>query len=351
MIRRAVLAALSALALAGCDSTNSGDQDGPVTIHVIGSSATSNINQALERPFWTQTLPTASEGKIKVDFTSVTESGLKGPEVARLLRAGALHVAYSDFNTVSGDLREFEGLELAGVITDFDTMHRAADAYKPVIERLFNQQGIHLLGLVPYPEYAFYCRGQVASLADLAGRKVRVTAQAMSDFVHAIGAVPVTIGFPDVVPALQTGIADCAITGTYSGNRAGWYEFTDSLFTLPVGGGVAFYGFSARSWLELAPETRAFIGAEFAKFENEAWALTKRQGEIGINCNTGVGECVGGHVGKMVLRRPSAEDIAKAHDIAQRIIMPNWARRCSKACIDNWNETVGRVAGAQIDAP
>jgi TRAP-type C4-dicarboxylate transport system substrate-binding protein len=350
MIRRIAAAALGAIALLGCDSRAAND-DGVVTIHVIGSSATSNINRALEHPFWTERLPAASDGRVQVDFTSVTESGLKGAEVARLLRAGALHVAYSDFNTVSGDLREFEGLELAGVITDFDTLYRAADAYKPVIERLFNQQGIHLLGLVPYPEYAFYCRGQVTSLADLAGKKVRVTAQAMSDFVHAIGAVPVTIGFPDVVPALQTGVADCAVTGTYSGNRAGWHEFTDSLYTLPVGGGVAFYGFSARNWLELDPELRTLIETEFAAFEAEAWELTRQQSQTGINCNTGVGPCEGGHVGRMVLHRPSEADIARAHEIAQQIVMPNWSRRCSAECITNWNATVGRVAGVQIAPP
>lgn len=343
------LAALGAVLLSGCDS-GARATNGVTTIHVIGSSSTSNINAALEQPFWTETLPAASNGRIEVDFTSVTESGLKGTEVARLLRAGALHVAYSDFNTVSGDLREFEGLELAGVITDFDTLERASEAYKPIIERLFNQQGIHLLGLVPYPEYAFYCRGQVTSLADLAGKKVRVTAQAMSDFVRAIGAVPVTIGFPDVVPALQTGVADCAITGTYSGNRAGWHEFTDSLYTLPVGGGVAFYGYSARNWLELDSETRALIETQFAAFEEQAWDLARAQTQIGIACNTGSAGCEGGHVGSMTLHRPSPADVDRAHDIAARVVMPNWARRCSAECIRNWNRTVGRTAGVEIEA-
>lgn len=347
MFRWAV--ALGAILVTSCDSDLPRNADGTVTLHVIGSSSTSNINQALEEPFWTEVLPAASNGRLRVDFTSVTESGLKGSEVARLLRAGALHVAYSDFNTVSGDLREFEGLELAGVITDLETLERASAAYKPVIERLFNQQGIHLLGLVPFPEYAFYCRGRVASLADLEGKKVRVTAQAMSDFVRELGAVPVTIGFPDVVPALQTGVADCAVTGTYSGNRAGWHEFTDSLYTLPVGGGVAFYGFSARSWLELDAGTRALIETQFAEFERQAWILARRQTEIGINCNTGVGECVGGHVSDMVLYRPSEADVERAHQIAQDVVLRNWSARCSAACISSWNATVGRVAGIQVE--
>ena len=92
----------------------------------------------------------------------------------------------------------------------------------------------------------------------------------MSEFIQQVGGVPVVMPFPDVVPALQTGVADCAITGTYTGNRAGWGEVTDSLFTLPIGTGVSFYGYSTRNWLELDPSLRDLIETEFTRFEKEA---------------------------------------------------------------------------------
>lgn len=349
MIRRTAAAlGLSLMLMTGCDIGDVRPDDGVTTIHVIGSSANSNLHVALETPFWSETLPAASGGRLRTDFRSVTESGLKGPEIGRLLSAGALHAAYSDFNALAGDVREFEGLELAGVITDYDMLHRASDAYKPVLERAFNQQGVHLLGLVPYPQFAFYCRGRVASLSDLQGKKVRVTVQSMSDFVRAVGAIPVTLAFPDVAPGLQTGVIDCAVTGTYTGNRAGWHEMTDSLYTLPVGGGVAFYGYSARGWRELPEDVRDLIETEFARFEDDAWELTRSQTEMGVNCNTGQGECVGGIPSDMVLYEPSAADIARAREIAQTTIMPNWARRCSAQCITEWNKTVGQVVGVQI---
>lgn len=349
MIRRtAAVVALSLMLTTGCDAGRPGADGGPATIHVIGSSANSNLHNSLEAPFWNEQLPAASGGRIRTDFRSVTESGLKGPEIGRLLSAGALHVAYSDFNALAGDVREFEGLELAGVITDYDDLNRASDAYKPVLERIFNQHGVHLLGLVPYPQFAFYCRGRVASLNDLAGKKVRVTAQAMSDFVRAIGAIPVTLAFPDVAPGLQTGVIDCAITGTYTGNRAGWHEMTDSLYTLPVGGGVAFYGYSARGWRELDPEVRAIVETEFARFENDAWELTRAQTQMGINCNTGQGECIGGTASDMILYEPSQADIARARAVAEATVMPNWRRRCGVRCITDWNDTVGRAVGVHI---
>lgn len=343
---------LCALLAAGCGPGRDADEQGSpgITIHVIASATNSNLYEAIEEPFWTEVLPAASGGRIGIDLSSMTESGLKGPEIARLLSAGALDVAYANFGAIAGDLREFEGLDLAGVITDLDTLHRAADAYKPVIDRIFNQHGIKLLGLFPYPEYAFYCSGQVTSLADLSGRKVRVTSQSMADFMAELGAVPVNIPYTDVVPALQTGVSDCAITGTYSGFVAGWHEVTDSLYTLPVGSGVAFYGYSARGWNELDPEIRELVAGEFEKFENAAWDLTKQQTQNGINCNTGIGECVGGQPSDLSLFTPSQGDIDRAHEIARSVVIPRWAARCGGSCVADWNATVGAVAGLQIGA-
>lgn len=344
------LVALGALLLLGCGSADDG-ADGPaqVSIHVIASATNSNLYAALERPFWTEVLPAASGGRISVDLSSMTESNLKGPEIARLLSAGALDVAYANFSAIAGDLREFEGLDLSGVITDLETLHRASDAYKPVIDRIFAEHGIKLLGLFPYPEYAFYCSGTVTSLDDLSGKKVRVTTQSMSDFLLQLGAVPVSIPFIDVLPALQTGVADCAVTGTYSGNVAGWHEVTDSLYTLPIGSGVAFYGYSARGWNNLEESLRDLIESEFASFENEAWALTKRQTQNGINCNTGVGECIDGTPSDMQHFEPSSSDIARAREIAKAVVIPTWAERCGVTCVADWNATVGQVADIEIE--
>lgn len=343
----AVIVAIGTLCLAGCERGNESDGSEAVTVHVIGSASNSNIYQALEEPFWIEQLPRASKGRIAVDLRSIDESGLKAPQIARLLGLGALDVAYGDFGSVAGDVREFEGIDLAGVISDVDTMHKAADAYKPVIDRIFNRHGVKLLGLFPFPQFAFYCSGQVGSLADLKGKKVRVTVQSMSEFMQRIGAVPVVIPFPDVVPALQTRVADCAVTSTYTGNKAGWHEVTDSLFTLPIGSGLSYYGYSTRGWNELDPSLRAVIEAEFAKFEDAAWELTKQQTQIGINCNTGQGECTTGKRSDMTLHTPSAADIELARQIALEIVIPSWAKRCGSRCVSDWNATVGKVVGIQ----
>ena len=52
----------------------------------------------------------------------------------------------------------------------------------------------------------------------------------------------------------------------------------------------------------------------------------------------------------MILHAPSEADIARAHQIALEIVIPSWAKRCGRQCVENWNATVGHVAGIQIPA-
>ena len=51
-------------------------------------------------------------------------------------------------------------------------------------------------------------------MADLKGKRVRTGGGSINDFVTAIGAQPVGIGFPEVYNSLERGVVDCAITGT-----------------------------------------------------------------------------------------------------------------------------------------
>ena len=92
------------------------------------------------------------------------------------------------------------------------------------------------------------------------------------------------------------------------------------------------------------PLLRELIETEFAKFEDAAWELTKKQTQIGINCNTGRGECIGGRPSDMTLYEPSEADVARAHKIAQDLVIPNWVQRCGAKCVERL-ECHGRQGG------
>src|SRR3954463_594533 len=90
----------------------------PTQIKVIASSDQSNLHKNLERPFWTERLPAASGGAVKVEFSGLLSSGLKGPEIVRLMRSGAIDFAHGVFQSVGADDPTFEGMDLAGLAVD-----------------------------------------------------------------------------------------------------------------------------------------------------------------------------------------------------------------------------------------
>ena len=90
---------------------------------------------------------------------------------------------------------------------------------------------------------------------------MRTAGGSQNDFIQAIGAQPVAIGFPEVYSALERGVVDCAITGTATGNGARWYEVTEPHVRAAGAWGVAAYVVNLAWWNKLDPAVRDFLQA------------------------------------------------------------------------------------------
>lgn len=66
-----------------------------------------------------------------------------------------------------------------------------------------------------------------------------------------------TIPFAEVVPALEKGVADCAITDPMSAYNAKWHEVVTDVFALRVGYSITFTAINSKQWEGLPEETRA----------------------------------------------------------------------------------------------
>jgi TRAP-type C4-dicarboxylate transport system substrate-binding protein len=326
-------------------------QDLPeTTISVIGSSDESYMHQNLEKPFWTETIAERSNGAIKVDFKGLFSSGLKGPEIVRLLRSGAIDFAHGVFQSVGGDDATFEGLDLAGLSPDIETARAVAEAYRPVIDGNFREKhNLKLLAMLPFSANMLFCRDPIESLADLKGRKVRVFGRTLADFVGAVGASSATIPYGEVVPALQTGVVDCAITGVSSANSSKWFEVADYLYTIPLAWATSFYAINLDRWNSLDPAVQAFLEENIGKLEDDIWALTARQTQDGLNCNAGVDPCEFGSKAAMTVVALTDGDRDELKRIMQEVVVPAWAERCGPECSAKWNETVGQTVDITIE--
>ena len=149
--------------------------------------------------------------------------------------------------------------------------------------------------------------------------------------------------------ALQTGVLDCAITGTLGGYKAKWHEVTNYLYALPLSWAASMQGFNLASWAKLSPKQQEIIQAEVRKLEQAIDDQNIREDELGVRCNTG-GECSAGPSANMTLVPILDEDVELAHKVLLEVVLPKWAERCGAECVQAWNETVGKMVNLEASA-
>lgn len=325
-------------------------QDLPETsVNVIGYFSTLAQTQKVEKPFWTERIPTESNSKVSVDYNNMDVLGVNDFSILRMTEMGVTDFAASDISKMAGDNPVFEGCDLAGITSDIETARKACEAWRPVMDEAMREGfNTKLMVLAPNPPIVFWCRDEVAGLNDLQGKKVRVFNKTQSDFVSAVGGETVTMAFPEVVPALQRGVVDCGLTGSLSGNTAGWPEVSTHLFPLAVGWSISFIGANQDQWNSYSPELQAFFTEQLAELEEQLWTIGAQATSEGEACNTGEGECTLGKPGSMTLVAITDEDTARKTQLLQEVVLLEWGQRCGKECAQKWNETVGQVVGLEI---
>ena len=342
-----VLAAisLSATAVSAADLPN-------IYLKMIGQDSTQNMHKQLMGPYFTKEITENSGGSVTVTYNTSDAVGLHGAEAVRLVGMGVFDIATGALSYLAGEDPRFEGMDLPGLTLDLNTQRKVSDAYKPVIaKRVEKTHNVKLVGLYPIGLEVWYCRTPITGLKDVKGKKVRVYNVTMADFVKAAGGSTVNIPFAEVVPAMHRGVADCALTGTSSGNTARWWEVTNYLYNVPMGWAMQFLVANLDSWNRLDPDVRAFLEEEFATLEDKAWALMERDIQDGIDCNLGK-ECKYGVKAEdpMELVEFTAEDKALHRKIMEEAVVKNWAGRCGKECAASWNDTIGKIVGITATA-
>ncbi|MBI4182676.1 MAG: TRAP transporter substrate-binding protein [Proteobacteria bacterium] len=305
----------------------------------------------LEIPFW-KDLSKATNDEFTATYRTINEVGLKGFESLRTLQSGAFDIVAFQFAYVGGDDPALVGHDLPGLASDFETVRKVADAYRPVLEqRLREKFNGKLLAQWPFPPQILFCKEPIEKLSDLKGRKVRVNGAVISAMVKSWGATAVTLSGPEVYQGMQRGLVECAATGAQYGNQYGWYEVSKQLYVLPIGG-YALVGHVARLdfWNGLTENQRKILGEQMGKLEKGMWAMGAETHQDGVNCNTGNGPCKSGKVGKMSIRFPGAEDQAFFLKTFKEVALPTWIESCERdfpGCGARWRETVGKAVNVQ----
>ena len=199
----------------------------PNTMRAAGNFSSSVAHsKGIETPFF-EGLARTTGLNLQMNFNPMDVVNVKPDDALRLLRSGAFDVMSVQIGQASRDDPFFEGIDIAGVSTNFEDLHAAIDAYRAAFdERLQRRFGSKVLTLWPFGPQVFYCSKPIASVEDFKGLKIRSFTPTMSGMLQKLGATPVTLSFPEVYSALGNKVVDCAITSPNSGNTGKWPEVT-----------------------------------------------------------------------------------------------------------------------------
>lgn len=320
-------------------------------LNVVGNLGITTQSKELEAPMWNTVIPKATGGQVTAQFKPWNEMGLKGGEVIKLLRQGLYDVGTTQLGFLAGEAAINDGIDLAGVSPTIDTLEKVKDAFRPHLAAYYEQQqNVKVLGLWSFQDQVLYCRSEFKGLADLKGRKVRVSGASQADFIEYFGGSGVNMAFGEVQQALQNGVLDCAITGTLGGYKAKWYEGAKYLYRLPINWASAVSAASMKSWKKLDPSVQKMIQDQYKVLERQIHDQNVRESELGFACNTGSGPCSEGPHAGMVLVPVKEGDLDLRRKALVEQVLPRWAARCGDACVRNWNDTAGKVVGLKAVA-
>ena len=349
-MRRLTISALAALASGALVAAPAAAGDLPeAKVKVIGNYSTVRHVAEVEQEFWNKIVPEMSNNKVTADYVHQDQMGIKDFQVLRLIKLGTTQFGVSDISKMAGDDPTFEGCDLAGLALDIGMARKVCNAWKPAMDRVMQEKfNAKLLALGTNPPQVFWCRDDVAGIDDLKGRKIRVFNKTMADFIQAIGGTTISMAFGEVVPALQRGVVDCAVTGTTSGNSAGWPEVTTHIYPMYLGWSINFQAVNLDAWNSFGPELQEFFLEAFAVLEDNMWATAGQSTEEADNCNTGRDPCTMGIKADMTIVEVSDADREVHKGLMENVVLVEWGKRCGSECAAEWNDTIGQVTGLQI---
>ncbi|KAB7628637.1 C4-dicarboxylate ABC transporter substrate-binding protein [Verminephrobacter sp. Larva24] len=111
------------------------------------------------------------------------------------------------------------------------------------------------------PVYHFVCGKAIRKLGDAKGLKIRTAGGAQSEWIKAIGAVPVSVPSPDIYTGIERGSIDCTLSDPSMLDKgAKLWEVAKSVTLLPMGVVVgASHVYNPDFWQSLQPAERRIL--------------------------------------------------------------------------------------------
>ncbi|MBL6458763.1 TRAP transporter substrate-binding protein DctP [Belnapia sp. T6] len=291
-------------------------------------------------------MPRLTSGRVQADIAPSDRSGIRGAEMLGLLRLGVISFGTITLAVAASDEPELSAMDLPALNPDIASLQQSRDLLRPRLETLLRERyNVQLLAVYTYPAQVMFCRERFTGLADLAGRRIRVSSVGQGELIEALGATPVVVPFAQIASAIKDRIVECAITGSLSGNALGLQAVASTMSRQAISWGVSLFGANISAWHALPVEVRTQLQEGLSALETRIWQAAELETEDGFACNAGLPQCIRGKPGRMVVLDTALQDQQTRARLLRGVVLPKWIQRCGEECVTVWNRYMAAARG------
>ena len=218
-----------------------------------------------------------TEGAIRMTVHPGGALGIRANESLRAVEDGAVPMAeYALFQNV-GDVPILGIESIPFLIQDYAQLRRMHDLVRPLWEQELMKRNQKVLYIVPWPSQNFFTKEPVASMDDLSGVRFRTYDANTAKLIQRLGAVPLQMNSPDVVPALATGKLDAVMTSGSTAVAQKYWEFLNHTYNTNHLWASNAMAVNLDVWNELNAEQRATIEGLATEMEPDFWAISEAE--------------------------------------------------------------------------
>jgi TRAP-type transport system periplasmic protein len=222
---------------------------------------------------------------------------------------------------------------------DVATTRKAFDAWtEKVLLRNEDKVGGRVLGSFGWAGQMLFARRPVEDIANLKGMKIRVTSRSMSDYISALGGVPVTISLDELYTGLQQGTVDGATTAAAVGYGMKLYETTKNLVDLNIGTPTGLLVIHSGTWAKLPADMQGVLTAVGKELTERGWQQSMSLEKTGIEENRT----------KNVVFQPIKPEWKPALANAQKVTAQRWAERAGAEGKTAFNDVLSPFTGFKL---
>lgn len=158
-----------------------------------------------------------SDGRIQTKVNVGGSLPIPATAITQAVGEGTLTFAHDGFFTGSIPIGALPTLPL--LTPTHQDFLKTMEILEPYLAADLDKKGVKLLATYNYPLQTIWAVSKLTSTADLKGKKMRVANVPVSDFMRRFEAIPVTLGTPDVAPALERSTVEGLVTASAGGGR------------------------------------------------------------------------------------------------------------------------------------